>query len=288
MRELKLNLPCPALPRLPPRQNDGHKGTYGNALLIGGSRGMAGAIALAGHAAARTGAGLVRIAVPDCCLETVAGFSPCAMTVPLPHDDRGRISDSSSSLNRMIEKATCIAIGPGLGRSVQLQQFVSMIIASTTCPIVVDADGINNLSDGKLEWAASDRLVFTPHPGEWSRLSGVAANSRLEQVTSAVDLAKQSGYVVVLKGHRTLITDGKSAVFNNSGTPAMATGGSGDVLTGVITALICQGLSPRDAAHLGVFAHGLAGEFAQRAQQSHVVLPTELIGFLPTAFRYAR
>lgn len=245
---------------------------------------------MTGLAAGRAGAGTVRLAVPACCLETVASFSPCAMTFPLAHDPDGRIALAAAPrLSDALEQATCIAIGPGMGQSTGLQEWMLEILSQIKKPTVIDADGLNNmaaLETARFAWrkCLTAPLVLTPHPGEWARLSGVTAGDRDGQIEAAVKLAAEHALVIVLKGHRTVITDGSSLIENNTGTPAMATGGSGDVLTGVITALICQGLSPRDAAHLGVQVHGLAGEIAAEELGSHVVLPTELIQFLPKAF----
>jgi ADP-dependent NAD(P)H-hydrate dehydratase len=258
--------------------------------MIGGSRGMAGAIAMAGMAAARTGAGLVRLAVPDCCLETVAGFSPCPMLLPLPCDSTGRIVDFSDDLQHWLPRSTCIALGPGMGRSNSIRTFVHELLdrsgqVNPTCPLVIDADGLFALGD-QHQWPEQilSPLIITPHPGEWSRICGVPAEDRRGQEDAAVDLAARRGCIVLLKGHSTLVTDGSLCLRNETGTPAMAIGGSGDVLTGVITALICQGLQPFQAARLAAHVHGLAGEIAARRLNSHVVLPTELIEFLPAAF----
>lgn len=283
---INIALPCPALPQLPQRQIDSHKGNFGRALLIGGSRGMAGAIALAGMAAVRTGAGLVRLAVPDRCLETVAQFSPCTMTIPLVDDAAGRIAlNSFDCLIPWLEQASCVAIGPGLGQSADLQAFLKRVIRHVKMPIVLDADGLNNLAGSSvLRGALAARLILTPHPGEWTRICGVSADDRSGQAKAAIEFANRTGSVVVLKGFQTLITDGETAAWNTTGTPAMATGGSGDVLTGIITALVCQGLTAREAAHLAVHVHGLAAEIAEKEMASHVVLPTELIAFLPNAF----
>lgn len=276
------NLPSPPLPVLPPRPKESHKGDFGHALFIGGCRGMSGAIAMAGLAAIRSGAGLTTLAVPDRCLETVAQFSPCAMAVPLPDDAHGRIALAAMDvLESWLIKATCIAIGPGLGRSRDLQSLICKILRHATCPVVLDADGLNNLAEsGWWPRKFTCPLVLTPHPGEWFRLSGINADQSAAQCQSVVETAKRLGITIVLKGHQTLITDGETAVINTTGTPAMAVGGSGDVLTGVISALICQGLKPRDAAHLGTHVHGAAGQAAQEKSGSHVVLPTELIEFL--------
>jgi ADP-dependent NAD(P)H-hydrate dehydratase len=287
--DLIMGLPAPRLPALEPRSVEAHKGDFGNALLIGGSRGMSGAIAMAGLAAIRAGAGLVRLAVPDRCLETVASFSPCAMTIPLADNDSGQVGlHAWHSLEPRLASATCVAVGPGLGQSRDLRALVCQFVEHASSPLVIDADGLNNLA-GTPNWTTKVRapLIITPHPGEWSRLCGVPAGDRPAQVEAAIHFARSFNLVVVLKGYRTLVTDGKTAVLNTTGTPAMATGGSGDVLTGLITALVCQGLAPRDAAHLGVYAHGLAAQLAEQRLSSHVVLPTELIDFLPAALARA-
>ncbi len=277
---------CPPLPKLRARPNESHKGDFGHALIIGGSRGMTGAIALAGLSALRTGAGWVSVAIPDRCLETVAAVSPCLMTIPLADDNLGHISlNAMEQLEPWFAKATCIAIGPGMGRSRELQLLMSKLLRRADCPLVIDADGLNNLAEsGAWPIRTKQSVVLTPHPGEWSRLSSISTDDRLAQCRSAVDTAnKFEAVTIVLKGHQTLITDGRTAVLNSTGTPAMSVAGSGDVLTGIITGLICQGLSPRDSAHLAVHVHGQAAEAAQRANGTHVVLPTELIEFVGKA-----
>lgn len=278
-------LPSPPLPRLPRRAADSHKGNFGHALVVGGSRGMAGSISLTASAALQSGAGLVTQAVPDRILETVAVLNPCAMTLPLRDDAQGRIIEAAyEQIAERFERITCLACGPGLGRSVELQNFVRRLIMEAPVPCVLDADGLNNMADSG-SWPArcAAPRILTPHPGEWSRLSGVAASDTQSQREAAVKFARQHGVVVVLKGHRTFVTDGECAIANATGTPAMASGGSGDVLTGVIAALICQGLPPRQAAHLAVHAHGLAGQLAERARQSRVVLASQLIEYLDAA-----
>ncbi len=285
MEQALPELPCPPLPRLPVRPMDSHKGLFGHALLIGGSRGMAGAISLSGLAALRAGAGLVTLAVPDRCLETVAAFNPCAMTIPLPDSNIGVLSSAALPIiESWYDRATCIAIGPGLGRSPELSRLVCEIYFQAPCPVVIDADGLNNLAErGHWRQPCRGLRILTPHPGEWSRLCGCPANDKQEQRRKAIGAAKELGVIIVLKGQHSLITDGLSLVLNATGTPAMATAGSGDVLTGVIAAMVCQGLTPREAAHLGVYLHGLSGQMAQRAQRSHVVIATELVEHLSQA-----
>jgi ADP-dependent NAD(P)H-hydrate dehydratase len=252
---------------------------------------MSGAIALAGMAAVRTGAGLVRLAVPDCCVETIAAFSPLAMLIPVERvDGKGRIAGMTAQLEQWILASDCVAVGPGMGQSAQLHHFVLDLFsviraAEREIPVVFDADGLNALACHS-DWTSlvNRNTVLTPHPGEWSRLSSVPANENPKQRATAIEFARRVSCTILLKGQHTQITNGVQTVNNSTGTPAMATGGSGDVLTGVITALICQGLAAFDAAHLAAHLHGLAGQLAQAELRSHVVLPTELIQFLPKAF----
>jgi NAD(P)H-hydrate epimerase len=274
------------LPKLPPRKPDAHKGDFGTALIIGGSRGMSGAVTLAGMAALRGGAGLVRLAVPDVCLETIAGFEPSYMTVPLPCDATGRIA--LAALPRIIEHssaASVLALGPGLGRSDELNQLVARLYREIEKPMVVDADALNALSNQPdiLAKPGGPR-VLTPHPGEFARLVGKKLDGGQRQ-EAAVDLAARCGVVVLLKGHRTLITDGRRRAINTTGNPGMASGGSGDVLTGLITALLCQHLEPFSAAQLGAHLHGLAGDLAAKEKGEVSLIARDLVEFLPGAFK---
>lgn len=276
------------LPNLPPRKPDAHKGDFGRALLIGGSRGMSGAIALAGMAALRSGAGLVKLAVPDCCLEVIASFDPVYMTVPLPHDSEGRIDRAAQQqLTGLIQLATCIALGPGIGRSEGLTALVEWLYTTCPKPMVVDADALNALATRPVPLGgAGGPRVLTPHPGEFARLlRGDEELSWLQQARRAEALAKEHGVVIVLKGHRSLITDGDKSIRNSTGNPGMAKGGSGDVLTGVITALVCQGLSPIDAAQLGCHVHGAAGDLAALRRGEVSMTARDLLRGLPNALR---
>lgn len=279
------------LPRLPPRKPESHKGDFGRALLVGGSRGMSGAVALSGMAALRGGAGLVKLAVPDVCLETVAQFNPCYMTVPLECDDAGRLASTAlDQIQQLATQASCVAIGPGLGQSAALTKLVGWLYRMLPAPLVIDADGLNALAtspDG-LQRPGGPRIL-TPHPGEFARLAAQAqlpqAQDLASRERSAVSLAGAHGLVIVLKGHHTLVTDGEEEFRNTTGNPGMATGGTGDVLTGLITALVCQGLSPLEAAHLGVFAHGLAGDLAADALGQTALTALDVIAHLPAALR---
>ncbi|MBB75864.1 MAG: NAD(P)H-hydrate dehydratase [Planctomycetaceae bacterium] len=279
-------VPGLSLPRLAPRLPSAHKGDYGRALLIGGSRGMGGAIALAGKATLRGGAGLVTLAVPDVCLETIAGFEPCYMTMPLHSDGEGRIA--ATNLDQLVPlagRATCVACGPGLGRSPELVSFVDELYQTLQNPMVVDADALNALA-ARRDGVASPggERVLTPHLGEFRRLQEQADLKSLTGEEAAEKLALRHHIVLVLKGPQTLITDGRRSVRNTTGNPGMATAGSGDVLTGVITALISQGLSGWDAARLGVHVHGRAGDLAAQQLGQVSLIASDLLDFLAPAF----
>jgi NAD(P)H-hydrate epimerase len=247
---------------------------------------MTGAMALAGSGCLRSGAGLVTLAVPEVCLETVAGFDPCYMTVPLPCDGQGRLAESAwDRIRELAEGVTAIACGPGLGRSDGLCRLVRQLFTSLQIPMVVDADALNALA--RIPQGLTDAggpRVLTPHPGEFDRLTGSRAVSGETRRVTAHQWAERYGVVIVLKGHGTLVTDGQWQVRNETGNPGMATGGSGDVLTGVILALLCQSLSPRDAARLGVYAHGLAGDIAARQGSQVGMTASDLVEALPMAW----
>lgn len=282
--------PYSSLPRLPPRRHDAHKGDFGRALLIGGSRGMAGAISLAGMSCLRSGAGLVKLAIPDCILDSVASFEPSYMTAPLPCDSGGRLLPAArDQLQPLIDAATCVACGPGLSRSAELTSLVRDLYVSATQPMVIDADGLNALAslDDGLTQPAGPRIL-TPHPGEFARLAKTPPDAkpiRDDQIAAAQQLAAKNKIVILLKGHRTIVTDGSRLAENTTGNPGMATGGTGDVLTGIITALVCQGLSPFDAAVLGAHVHGLAGDLAAADLGQVSLIASDLVHYLPRAFR---
>lgn len=275
------------IPNLPPRAEDSHKGSFGRALLIGGSRGMTGAIAMAGMSTLRGGAGLVSLAVPDRCLEVVASLNPCYMTTPLPCDGEGRlVTGALERIVALVDTMTAVACGPGLGRGEELDEVVRGLYVEIPRPMVCDADALNALSRAPegLPLPTGPRIL-TPHPGEFDRLTGGGADRNMDRERLAIELAASRRAVVVLKGHRTLVTDGERWQRNETGNPGMATAGAGDVLTGVITALLCQGLSPWDAARLGVHVHGLAGDCAARRLSMISMTAADIIDALPEAWR---
>jgi ADP-dependent NAD(P)H-hydrate dehydratase len=275
-----------SLPLLPPRKPDAHKGDFGTSLVIGGSRGMSGAAGLAGMAALRGGAGLVRVAVPAVCLETVAAFEPCYTTISLPCDEAGRLAAAALPfILEQVDKATAIALGPGLNRSAALDQLIGTLYRAIEKPLVVDADALNALSaqPDVFRLPPAGPRILTPHPGEFARLIGQQLAGEARQ-RAAVELAARLDAVVLLKGHRTLITDGRRRATNATGNPGMATGGSGDALAGLITALLCQHLTPFDAARLAAHLHGLAGDLAACERGEVALIARDLIEFLPMAF----
>jgi ADP-dependent NAD(P)H-hydrate dehydratase len=281
------------MPALRPRPRDSHKGLYGHVLVIAGSRGMAGAAALCGAAALRSGAGLVRVASAAGVQATVASFEPSYMTYPLAEDASGLIDFSAAKpvLERLIAPATVVAVGPGLGQSDDIRQLVRYLITETDKTLVIDADGLNALvGQTELLEALTRPVVITPHPGEFGRLTGsqkvVAEADRPER---AAELARSSEpLVVVLKGAGTIVSDGQRYYRNATGNPGMATGGTGDVLTGVIAALIAQKLAAFEAAQLGVYLHGLAGDIARDQNGEIGLIAGDLVDALPDAFEYVK
>lgn len=282
------------IPKLLPRALEAHKGSFGHALLIGGATGMTGAISIAGIACLRMGAGLVTLGIPQCSHPVVASFDPHYMTLPLPCDSAGRlISDAAIALSPHLMRVSCVAIGPGLGRSDASDRIVASFFENFERPLLVDADGLNALCESQI-WqevvqgttSLFNRIrILTPHPGEWERLCGVSAKDRAGQIAAANELAARTKCIVLLKGHQTLITNGKDSFINSTGNSSMAVGGSGDCLTGIIAALVCQGMGGLDAARLGAHLHGLAGDIAHEELGTPSTLAMDLIRYLPDALR---
>jgi ADP-dependent NAD(P)H-hydrate dehydratase len=275
---------------LTPREPESHKGTFGRAMILGGSRGKAGAPALAGIAAIRSGAGLVTVVVPRSVQDTVAGFEPSLMTVGLGyHDTDELLQEHVGEIEEFAKNQTAIAIGPGMGAQPETIRLVQALYHKISQPMVVDADGLNAMAQWQegLQHSPGARIL-TPHPGEFERLTGKKCDTdltkRAEQAATLARRDRSSQTIVVLKGHRTIVTDGERVSFNQTGNPGMATGGSGDSLTGIITALLAQGMTPWDAARLGVHVHGLAGDLAAEELGQVSMIASDIIGYLPLAF----
>jgi len=277
------------IPKFPARTHDAHKGRYGRVLIIGGSAGMIGAPALAANAALRSGAGLVRLAMPCGIGLTTAQLAPCATSVPLAQDNNGLIStDAILDILTALEDNDCVAIGPGMGCAAGPKRVVEQIISNYAGPLVIDADGLNNLATLDAV-QLSPNTILTPHPGEMKRLWQAYFRDDLpaDRCRQAESLSQKTGAVVVLKGAGTVVTDSQSTYINNTGNPGMATGGSGDVLTGCIAALMANKeakLSALNAAILAVHIHGRAGDLASEKIGQTALIATDIIYYLPDAW----
>lgn len=276
------------VPKLKPRPVNAHKGDFGKVCIIAGSVGFSGAAALAGKAALRSGAGLVRVAVPKSILPIVASIEPSYTTIPLDDDSAGRISKKAlNTILDILPQNDCFAIGCGIGVSSALGVILEALIKQENLKLVIDADGLNNLS--KIQnWqnGLKAKIILTPHPGEMKRLWPSVMRDALppDRTCQAVQLAQKTASIVVLKGAGTIVTDGRSLYVNKTGNPGMATAGTGDVLTGCIAALLGQKLELLDAAILGVFIHGLAGDIAAQRLGQVSLIATDIIDSLGQAF----
>lgn len=275
------------VPRLAGRAADSNKGSFGRVLVVAGSRGMSGAAILCAGAALRGGAGLVYLATPSGIQPVVAAANPCYLTVPLPDADGQLAAAAEDSLRSLVVGPNAVALGPGLGQSPAITRLVIEMLGQTRVPLVLDADGLNALQGqtNLLRNAPAPR-VLTPHPGEFARLLGTdIATVQGQRAEWAARFAAEQGIVLVLKGHGTIITDGRRLARNPTGNPGLATGGTGDVLTGLIAALLAQGLTPFDAAQLGAWWHGRAGDLARDELGEVCLIASDLLHYLPAALR---
>ncbi|MEM7584438.1 MAG: NAD(P)H-hydrate dehydratase [Acidobacteriota bacterium] len=274
------------------RPSVSHKGDYGHVLLIGGSPGKAGAMVLAARAAVRGGAGLVTAAVPAPILPTVDGGSVESMTLALPAAHDGELAvEAAAALLTAAEGKRSVAIGPGMGVAAATQRCVRQLCAELTAPLVLDADGLNAFASRLGELAQREgETVLTPHPGEMGRLLGITtAEVQDDRIAAVRRAAETAGAIVVLKGSCTLIAEpGGDIYVNVTGNPGMATGGSGDVLTGLLAALLAQGYEPLTATQLAVFLHGLAGDLVVESAAPEALVAGDLIAALSEAFERLR
>jgi ADP-dependent NAD(P)H-hydrate dehydratase len=277
------------IPRLAPRPPDSHKGMFGRILIVGGSVGMSGAAVLAGRAALRAGAGLVRVAVPETVLPIVAAGEPCYITCPLPQDESGGMASSAATdVLKQASQNDVVAFGPGCGTGGGAKDVLLALIADAGLRLVIDADGLNNLA-GTPQWPQRRKasVILTPHPGEIKRLWRGLFREQMpaDRQQAAATLAKATGCTVVLKGSGTVVTDASRLYANKTGNAGMATAGAGDVLTGIVAALAGQQLSDFDAAVLAVYIHGLAGDLAAGRIGQVSLIASDLIDALPQAFQ---
>ncbi|HTA87118.1 MAG TPA: NAD(P)H-hydrate dehydratase [Silvibacterium sp.] len=273
-----------------PRIADSNKGMYGHVLVIGGARGKAGAASMATLAALRSGAGLVTAAIAESILATVARITPEVMTIPLKEGEQGEITAANVDFDQLLEKKTVLAIGPGLGQEPATEAFLLELLARTQLPLVLDADALNMLARHPEKIEGRGRtMVLTPHPGEMARLAGISTKEvQANREPLAREFAIRHQITLVLKGWRTLIAhpDGAMAI-NTTGNPGMAKGGSGDILTGIVAAMVAQ--HPHqvaDAVNAAVYLHGLAADFAVSEQDEHTLLATDTVAHLWRAFRF--
>lgn len=263
----------------PDRDPWGHKGTFGKILLLCGSRGFTGAAYLAAMGALRTGAGLVFLGVPESiyAIEAVKLNEP--VVFPLPDKDGKLSEDAIPEIMARLPKIDAVLIGCGLGQSEGTLAVVKAVLENAACPVIVDADGINVLSAHRdILRGRQYPTILTPHDGEFARIGGCLTADRME---SAAALARDLGCIVLLKGHRTCITDGRTGYRNTTGNPGMAVGGSGDVLAGMVVSLMGQGIAPLEAAACGAWLHGAAGDLCAKELGQYAMLPTDMLNALP-------
>ncbi|MBI3210524.1 MAG: NAD(P)H-hydrate dehydratase [Candidatus Solibacter usitatus] len=270
-----------------PRPRAAHKGSFGHVLIAAGSRGKTGAAAMSGIAALRSGAGLVTVATAATALSDVAAHCPELMTEPLAETENGAVSmDAYTAIHTLAAGKTVAAAGPGMGTDPSTFEFLRALYARLPVPLIVDADAINALAGFTLN--AGAMRILTPHPGEMARLAGcTTAAVQRDRVSIARDQAVRRGAVIVLKGQRTLIAFPDGRVFiNPTGTPAMATAGSGDILTGMLAGLLAQWPDrPEECIAAAVWLHGRAGELGAASMGEHSLIATDLLRFLPEAMR---
>lgn len=267
------------LAMLPERDPWAHKGDFGRVLLLCGSRGYTGAAALAARGALRMGAGLIFLGVPEDIYEIEAVKLDEPIVFPLPAKEGKLCKEAIPEILERLECCDACLIGPGLGRGEEVEAVLRAVVEHCRGPLILDADGINGMALHMDELCGRQGpTILTPHDGEFLRLGGDLTGDRLE---GARAMAKKLHAVVLLKGHRTLITDGNRDYCNETGNPGMATGGSGDVLAGMLVSLLGQKISPLEAGAMAAWLHGAAGDLAARRLGQYAMTPTDLLEELP-------
>jgi hydroxyethylthiazole kinase-like uncharacterized protein yjeF len=271
------------------RPRESHKGTFGHLCVVGGSPGLTGAVCLSSVAALRTGCGCVTAAVPASLNSIFEEKLTEEMTLPLSEGSKGTLGVKAAKECLVFLKKRCSAmlLGPGIGTSTETGLFLQEILLSSSIPAVLDADGLRCAANNSLILQRNDPMIITPHLGEMEALSGFSIETLL---SSPREYAKQFALchkkILVLKGHRTIITDGRRIETNLTGNPGMATAGSGDVLAGMIGSFLAQGYSPWESAVTGVYLHGLAGDFASREEGEESMVASDIIRKIPAAIRF--
>ncbi len=277
---------------LPHRGIKAHKGQFGHLCIIAGSRTMTGAALLSAVAALRSGVGLISLGVPESSAALILKRYPEIMVHPLPESKTGSLSISAyPKIKQLLKKKDVLGIGPGLSQEKGTQSLIRRVALFCAIPLVLDADGLNAFS-GNVNVLKQIKvpLIITPHPGEFKRLfKNIPIQSDVQRKNAAKKIASQYGATVVLKGHQTVVADpGGRVSINRTGNPGMATGGSGDILLGVIASLLAQGLKPFDAAKVGVYIHGFAGDLAKKEKGVISLVPSDILDLLPRAFQKLR
>jgi len=274
---------------IPKRYSKSHKGDFGRVFVLAGSIGMSGAAVLTSKAALRSGAGLVTVGVPESLSLVMVKRLTEAMFKPLPETKSGTLSKRAfSKIQPFLKNQDVLAIGPGLSQNSETQTLIRKVVLSSKVPVVLDADGLNAFSGKTAQFRKIKApLIATPHPGEFRRLfAQPVSNNPAGRINTARKAAKRHKVILVLKGHETVVADPSGKVFvNSTGNAGMATGGSGDVLTGIIAALLGQKLKPFDAASTGVYIHGLAGDLAAKKMGQISLIASDIIEYLPQAFQ---
>ncbi len=272
---------------LPRRSPSSHKGTFGRLLNIAGSLRYSGAAVMSMRAALRTGAGLTTLAAPISVVKALCGAIPESTFLPLPETEDGFVGEAESAIAEILPKMTAVCIGCGLGNSENSRKLAEYVIKNAACPIVIDADGINSISPNiNVLKERTGATIITPHPMEFSRISGLSVEEiGRDRIGAAVNFSREYGVIVVLKGANTVITDGDHVFVNTSGNPALAKGGSGDVLCGMIGGLLAQTPDdPTGAAANAVYCHGYAAELVSSGMPQACVLASDIIEALPEVY----
>ncbi len=274
---------------LPQRLGNTHKGTYGNAILVAGSAGMTGAAILSANAAMRVGAGIVRLAAPEGVNSVLESRLTEVITIPLRETKKGYMGiEDIDKVTALLKISNAIAIGPGSGTTLEIENLLRNVLEVSDIPVVIDADGLNVLAQKMdLLSLAVAPVILTPHPKEFSRLTGLSVEEiNRNRIETAVAFAKKWGVHLILKGARTVVAYPNGEVFiNNTGNPGMATAGSGDVLTGMLAGLLAQGIAPERAALAAVYLHGKAGDFAAADKGEYSVVAGDIVEAISTVMK---
>lgn len=279
-------IPAPVFEK---RAENSHKGTFGTALLINGSYGMAGAAILAARSCLRSGIGIAKVCVPDKIYDIIAAAVPEAVALPVASNEYGGFSSSAAEkITKSLNGVNCIAFGCGIGQSPDNAEILKLLIKNAKCPLIIDADGINTLSlHINIVRQANSPVILTPHPGEMARLCGkTVAEIEADRVNTALSFAQKHNVYLVLKGSGTVVATPEGKVFiNKTGNPGMASGGSGDTLTGIMAALLSRDGDITRAVTNAVYIHGKAGDMAARRLSETSMLPSDIIDELPCLFK---